>query len=704
MANPAPLLNRELSWLEFNARVLAEAHDPALPALERLKFLAITGSNLDEFFMVRVGGLQQLLAQGNQSPDAAGLTAAEQLAEVGQRARAMILSQYECFTKEIEPSLAAAGIRRLSSDQLTAPQRLHLEQVFEHQLLPVLTPIALATPQDFPLLPGLGLNLSVRLAPEKKSPRLFRFAIVPVPRGLPRFIPAPAGGKYEYMLLEDLIGLFLDRLFPGESIVENVPFRITRNADMSVREDLAGDLLARMQEALRARKQSACVRLEISRPMSVPLRSFLKKALTVTDANIYDIPGPLELSAFMSLANMSGFDTLKLPAWPPQPAPDIGDQESLFDVIARKDILLHHPYESFQPVVDLLEEAADDPAVLAIKQILYRTSRKSPIIAALTRAAQKGKQVTALVELKARFDEDRNIEWAQALEQAGVQVIYGLRRLKVHAKVCIIVRREPTGIRRYCHFGTGNYNELTAQLYSDISFMTADPDYGADASTFFNTITGYSQPVKYRKLEAAPIGLRQRLLDLIDGERQRCLQGQPGQIKAKLNSLVDPEIIHALYDASQAGVKIQLNIRGVCCLKPGVPNLSDTISVVSIVDRFLEHARIFYFHNGGAERVFISSADWMPRNLDRRVELLVPIESPAARARLLAILETGFQDNLQARRLLPDGRYERLTPAGKSKPARSQEIFYRLARESAQQAREHQYKVFEPQRPAAASS
>ncbi len=606
-------------------------------------------------------------------------------------------AQYECLAREIEPGLVRAGIKRLRTAELNARQRQHLETVFTQQVFPVLTPVAVESPRDFPLLTGLTIQLAVRLAPEGETGRKYRYAIVPVPRGLARFVTVPAEGRYEYLLLEDLVTLFLDALFPGEAIVESVPFRLTRNADMSVREDQAGDLLQRMKEVLHARKQSDCVRLELARTPTPPLLTFLKRALRVAAPDVFVTDGPLDLAAFTALAGLSGFEAWKVEPWQPQPSPDVRADESMFTVLARRDLLLHHPYESFEPVVRLVNQAADDPDVLAIKQILYRTSRHSPIIAALARAAQKGKQVTAVVELKARFDEARNIEWAQALEQAGVQVIYGLRRLKVHAKLCLIIRREAAGIRRYCHFGTGNYNELTAQLYSDISFLTSDGDYGADASTFFNTITGYSQPVKYRKLDAAPLTLRSRLLDLIEAERRRCQQKQPAQIRAKLNSLVDPEIIFALYRAAQAGVKIELCVRGICCLQPGVPKLSENIRVISIVDRFLEHARIFQFRHGGEERVFLSSADWMPRNLDRRVELLVPVETPALRDRLIGILDATFQDNVKARQMRADGRYERVTPAGKR---RSQEWFYRQAREAAEQAQRNEYKVFEPQRPA----
>ncbi|MCX7825352.1 MAG: polyphosphate kinase 1 [Verrucomicrobiae bacterium] len=702
MSKRVPILNRELSWLEFNARVLSEALNPANPLLERLKFLAIFSNNLDEFFMVRVGGLQQLLESGVNTPCPAGLTTRQQLDQIGRRVRELVAAQYECLLQSVEPGLAAAGIRRLSLVQLAPEQKQYLERVCEQQGFPVITPVALKPGAAFPLVPGLAINLGVRLAPAKGA-RAYRFALLTLPRTLTRFIRLPGEQGYDYLLLEDLISLFLDRLFPGESIVEIVPFRVTRNADMTVREDLAGDLLARMKEVLRERRQSACVRLEVARPMSEPMREFFEGALKVDDEKTYHVPGPLDLAACSSLATMGGFDHLKVEPWPPQTPPDVRATDSMFDVIARKNVLLFHPYESFEPVVRLVDQAADDPDVLAIKQILYRTSRDSPIIAALARAAQKGKHVTALVELKARFDEARNIEWATTLEQAGVQVIYGLRGLKVHAKLCIIVRREPGGIRRYLHFGTGNYNEITAQLYSDVSFLTCDPDYGADASAFFNTITGYSQPVKYGKLEAAPLGLRERLLALIDGERQRAAQKQPARILAKLNSLVDTEIIRALYAASRAGVKIQLNVRGICCLRPGVVGLSENITVISILDRFLEHARIFYFHRGGEGLVFISSADWMPRNLDRRVELLVPVEDDACRARLISILETSLGDNVKARRMLPDGRYERVKVAGKAKPLRSQEAFYRQACAAAAQAKQRQFQTFEPQLPASSA-
>jgi polyphosphate kinase len=701
MGRPRDLfLNRELSWLEFNRRVLAEATDPSVPLLERLRFLSITSANLDEFFMVRVGGLRQLLNEGKNVFDPAGMTTREQLVEICQRTHQLVAEQCACFTQDIEPKLADAGIRRLAPEQIGPEYAEYLERLFDREIYPIITPRAVESPTDFASLTGLGLELLVRLRPATVNSRKPRFAIITLPKHLSRFITVPVQQQgYDYTLLEDVVSMFRETLFPGESVVECVPFRITRNADLIVREDLAGDLLSQMREVLDARKRSGCVRLEIGRAISKPALSFLKRALEVADDQIYHIDGPLDLAAYREIAGRTGYENLKYEPWPPQASPQVAPGESMFEVIARRDILLFHPYESFEPVLRLLEQAADDPEVLAIKQILYRTSGSSPIVAALARAATKGKHVTVVVELKARFDEARNIDWAQALEQSGVQVIYGLRRLKVHAKTCIIVRREATGIRRYVHFGTGNYNEVTARLYSDVSLMTCNEDFGADATQFFNTITAYSQPIKYRRIEAAPLGLRAQLLALIESEVQRRKQGQTGHIMAKLNSLVDADVIEALYGASQHGVKVQLNVRGICCLRPGVPRLSENIEVVSIVDRFLEHSRIFYFHHDGEPLVFISSADWMPRNLDRRVELLVPVQDPSCQARLISILRTTFQDNVKSRRLKPDGHYERLQPVSPAKALRSQQVFFEQARDAARQAHKDRYQTFVPQRP-----
>lgn len=694
----AEFLNRELSWLEFNQRVLDEARDQSIPLLERLKFLAITGSNLDEFFMVRVGGLLILRNRGVTKRDPSGMTPAEQLEAISQRAHRMVTDQYACFVQGIEPALAAAGIRRIRPQDMNERQAGAAERVFEGEILPIFTPIAVSSGDDFPRLVNQTLNVCVRLPAAPESGPGERYAIIPLGRSSRRFLTLHSEGGYSYTLLEDLVEMFVRRFFPGEPIAECTPFRVTRNADIAVRDDTAADLLADLQELLDARKTSDCVRLEIADRVSAEMLSFLQQALDVRDEGVFKTPGPLALSDFMQLASLSGFDHLRYKPWPPQPSPDIDPTVRMFDVLARRDILLCHPYDSFDPVVRLIEEAADDPDVLAIKQTLYRTSRNSPVVAALARAAQNGKYVTAIVELKARFDEARNIEWAKQLEQSDVQVIYGVKGLKTHSKVCLIVRREPQGLQRYVHFGTGNYNEITARLYSDISFMTSNDELGAEATSFFNAVTGYSQPQKFQKIAAAPIGLRERILELIEGETKRKQQGQKAQIVAKVNSLVDPKIVDALYAASQAGVEVKLNVRGICCLRPGVPGLSENITVISIVGRFLEHARILYFYHGGDERVYISSADWMPRNLDRRIELLVPIESPAARRRLIGILETYFRDTAKARRLLPDGNYERVKPAGRGKPVSSQELLYEQSCEAVRQAEQSQPTMFEPHR------
>jgi len=704
---PLLFLNRELSWLEFNQRVLDEALDLGVPLLERLNFLAITGSNLDEFFMVRVGGLQMLQEQRVSASDHTGMSPGEQLEAISRRVHQMNEDQYNCYEREIEPQLADNAIRRLTPKELSDKQRDFARHYFENQIFPVVTPMALELKRGagtglgsrtaWPLMLNLGLCVAVRIRiPET---RRFRLAIIPVGLKTERFVRLPAETGYSYILVEDLITLFIEDFFPGETLLEQAVFRITRNADQSLREDMAGDLLARMKQVLDARKQSQCVRLEISSRCSRTLLATLSRALRVSTRDIYAQPGPLDLSAFRKIATIEGFSALKYETWPPLSPPDIDPKNSIFRELNGRHILLYHPYDSFEPVVRLVDEAADDPNVLAIKQILYRTSRKSPIIEALRRAAENGKYVTAIVELKARFDEARNIEWARELEQAGVQVIYGVKGLKTHAKLCIVVRQEDQGIVRYLHFGTGNYNEITAKIYSDASYMTTDQDLANDASAFFNAVTGYSQPQPFLKLKAAPLGLRETFLELIDIEIERKRQGQKALIMAKMNSLVDAQIIRALYRASQEGIKVLLNVRGVCCLRPGVPGWSENISVVSIVDRFLEHSRVYYFYHGGENRLFISSADLMPRNLDRRVELMIPIQDPAARNRLVSILETYFRDNVKAHKLLPDGRYQRLSPPPGRKPFRSQEALYQDAEEIVKQLQKARRTVFEPHRP-----
>jgi len=689
--------NRELSWLEFNQRVLDEALNADVPTLERLKFLAITASNLDEFFMVRVGGLKLISAAGVTAQDPAGLTPREQLDRIGDRVRRMVRDQYACFLKTLDPALAAAGIQRVAASQLTRPQRRHLEAQFNPTCFSVVCPLAIHPEAPAPLLAGLVLHLAVRLEPrEDKKPR---FAVLPLAQPLPRFISLPGEARHTTILLEDAARASVTTFFPGETVLEAAVFRLTRNADLSVQNEDAADFVAEMQQVLDARRQSRCVRLEIEAGASAELVAEVRRLLEVEEADVYAVPGPLALSDFMALTSLDGFADLREKPWPPQPSLTLTGTAGLFDILDHRDILLVHPYDAYDPVLALLEEAAADPQVLAIKQILYRTSRQSRIIAALRRAAESGKYVTVVLELKARFDEARNMDWARELERTGVKVFYGVKDLKTHAKACLVVRKHPQGIIRYAHFGTGNYNEATARLYTDVSYLTSNPDLTADAAAFFNAITGYSQPVPYRKLIAAPARLRARLIELIEGEAERARQGQPARIDAKINSLVDREIIEALYAASQAGVTIRLNVRGICCLRPGVPGLSERITVLSVVDRYLEHARIFRFHRGGEEQVFFSSADWMRRNLDRRIELMIPVDAAACKAHLLEILEAGLQDTAKGRLLHPDGSYAAARPGRGQKAVRSQKALYDAACRRAEDARQDKRTVFEPHRP-----
>jgi polyphosphate kinase len=692
-------VNRELSWLEFNQRVLDEALDPDVPLLERLQFLSITASNLDEFFMVRVGGLKLLVESGSGKKDPSGMTPVAQLEAVNERAGRMINDQYACYQAALEPELVNAGIARVLPEQLNERQSLHVEHYFQNEVFPVVTPMAMdPSGNQLPALSNLALCVAVRLKPEEDEQK-HRYAVIPVGSGMSRFVAVPSESGYSYMLIEDVIRLFVSRFFPGEPIAEAVPIRITRNADVSARDEFADDFISEMETVLTKRTQGDCVRLEVLAGASRTLITFFQKILRVPDLHVYSIPAPMDLSAYRIIAGMEGFSSLKYEPWPPQSSPDINPQKSMFEQIAQKDILLFHPYESFDPVVRFIKEAAADPNVRAIKQILYRTSSNSPIIAALADAAERGKYVTVVVELKARFDEARNIAWARELERSGVQVIYGIKGLKVHAKICIVVRREHQGLVRYLHFGTGNYNELTARIYSDASLFTRDPDLAVDASAFFNAISGYSQPQNLLKLSMAPINLRSTLLDLIRYETERRKHGHRASIMAKVNSLVDPAIIQALYEAAQAGVKIQLNVRGICCLMPGIEGTSENITVVSIVDRYLEHARIFSFYHGGNEQVFMSSADWMPRNLDRRIELMVPIEDPDCAKRLIAILNAFFKDKAKARRILPDGKYEYVLAANRKKAFRAQESLFQEARQAIQKLRQEAPTVLEPLRP-----
>jgi len=696
--------DRELSWLEFNQRVLNEAWDEAVPLLERLKFLAISSSNLDEFFRVRIGALTTLVEAEATRPASSGLTPQQQLEKVRHRVSRMVADQYRCYTQELMPRLAEQGIQRLSAQQLNTTQRRLVRQVFEQEFYSILTPMALEEGVPFPLLSNQSFSLCVRLpasqSPDESNTPPIRFAILPVGRSLPRFLTVPSEKGLSYMHLEDVLQMNIAEFFPGEEVDECVPFRVTRNAEIEVQELTPYGLAWNMADVLRARTSADCIRLEVEGNASAEVIAFLKQQLDVTDEQIISVPGPVDLGGLLELAGRRGFENLRDEPWPPINSPQVPSEELMFDILSERDVLLYHPYESYEPVVRLIEEAADDPDVIAIKQTLYRISRDSQIVKALLRAVDNGKHVTVLLELKARFDEERNLKQAKELEARGAQVIYGVKGLKTHAKICIIVRREPHGIQRYLHFGTGNYNESTARLYSDASYLTSDEDLGVDALAFFNALAGYSQPpYSYRKLAAAPLRLRDTLQELIEVETGRKRNGDEAKIILKLNALTDTALINSLYEASQAGVEILLNIRGICCLKPGIPGLSNNIRVVSVVDRFLEHARILYFHHGGDSRLFISSADWMARNLDHRKELLVPVESEFSRRRLLEILEVYFRDNVKSSELSGDGTYRRLRPEEESPAVRSQEELYRQARENVRRLERRRRTVFEPHRP-----
>ncbi len=690
-------INRELGWLEFNERVLDQAADSTRPLLERVKFVAITGSNLDEFMMVRVGSLKLQFQRNPMVRDPAGLTVPEQLQAVSDRCRRMVARQYQILLHSLEPALAKAGISRVDLNDCTDRCGAAAETRFHNEILAVLSPQALFHDRPFPMLQGLGLNLCVRMKaiPEPGEDSQWQFAVIPLGRTLPRMISMPTDSGYAYVLLEDLVMHYIEDFFPGRDVVECVAFRTTRNADVQLREDGAADLMVGMEEVLESRRHSREVRLELSASASDDIVGFLSETMQLTSQDLYRIEGPLDLTYLFGMHSLEGFDDYRDPGWPPQLNPAIDPAEPMFSTIAAGDVLMVHPYERFDPVVRLIEEASVDPDVIAIKQVLYRTSKNSPIVAALNRAAERGKYVTVIVELKARFDEARNIEWAREMEASGVQVIYGIRGLKTHAKVCIIVRREPHGLVRYLHFGTGNYNETTAKLYSDISLLTCDEILGADATSFFNCVTGASQPQQLQQISAAPLNLRKRLLELIESEISRTKQGQRGEIIAKLNALVDTEMIDALYRASMAGVKIRLNVRGTCCLRPGVEGLSETIEVISVVDRFLEHARIVYFRHGGDDSIYISSADWMPRNLDRRVELLIPVNDSGCREKLRDCLEAYFKDNTNTFRMRSDGGYDRLQPGDGEMPMRVQRILYDQSVAAMRDAQQNRRSTFE---------
>lgn len=682
-----PYVNRELSWLEFNQRVLNEALRDDLPLLERVKFLAITASNLDEFLQVRVGGLMLMRRGGSQRPDPSGLTPNQQIQAVRQRALRFLDDQYSLY-HALLLLLEKEGIRLVSIDELDASQAEQAAGYFHSFIAPLLTPLAIDSEGPPPQFAALQITLACRLIDDETGAS--RHVLIPVPENLGRRIAVESPGDTRtFVFTEDLVAAHAGALFPGETLAATAAFRVTRNGDIAVQEEDAIDLAGEMEEVLAARKFAETVRLEVPAIMPHDLATVVRTVCNAVPAEVYHCHGPLGLAGFMDLAFLPGFDHLRDQEWAPQASPDITPGESIFEAISRRDILLHHPYESFEPVLRMLDEAATDPEVLSIKQVLYRTAKNSRVIDALIRAAENGKHVTVLVELKARFDEARNLVRAEELQRAGAQIVYGVKGLKTHAKICMIVRRESGRLRRYVHLGTGNYNESTARLYTDISLLTCRPEYGSDASLFFNAVTGRSKLLRFQRIVPAPTAMKPRLLSLIASEADRARQGEPARIIAKVNSLQDPEIIAALYDASAAGVQIYLNVRGICCLKTGDLKHSANITVVSIIDRYLEHARIFYFHQGGDPEIFISSADWMGRNLDRRVELMVPIEDSHARRRLLTILETFFRDNTQSSRILADGTSERLPAAPGEQPFRAQEHFFREARRSAK-AREHE--------------
>ena len=716
--NKTNYLNRELSWLDFNQRVLDQAFLKKNPLLERLKFLAISASNLDEFVMVRVGGLKLVEQQDGGVPDIAGLTVSKQLSAITNRMREMYSTQIRCLN-ELETELHDNGIIRLRPDDLSEAQRDFLERQFETELSAAAAPLAIENNFGFPMLSGTRLCLCVKLKsndqqgigprkgqsePETDEPAQqsddgksnVRYALVPLGRSLNRIWTVPGSESFSYMYLEEVFGMFLPKMFGGQEILEWAPFRVTRNGDVEIDEDSRLDLMIDMQEMLEVRETSQCVRLEISASASGELTGFLCDAMNISLEDVYEVDGPLAMKDLFAICGMKGFNHLKDVPWPPQPVAEMMRPGELFEKIAIQDRLLIHPYQSYDPVVDFVRAAAADPKVIAIKQTLYRTSENSAIASALEKAAIDGKHVTCIVELKARFDEARNIQWAKRLELAGVDVIYGIQGLKTHAKVCIVVRKETTGIRRYVHFGTGNYNESTARLYSDISLFTCDEQLGMDAIHFFNAITGLSVPQSLGKLAAAPINLRETLLEMIAIEIENQKKEGSGLIIAKLNSLVDREIIDALYKASQAGVEIRLNIRGICCLLPGKKGLSENITVISIVDRLLEHARVLFFRHGGDDRVFISSADWMGRNLDRRVELLVPVEQDHAKGRLIRMLNAYFDDNTNASILRDDGTYRTIEEKKKKRSFRSQEALYKEAHQIYQAHSDRRTTVFEP--------
>lgn len=676
--NPEYYENRELSWIRFDERVLSEARDKTIPLLERLKFVSITSSNLDEFYMVRVASLKDMVHANYKKRDIAGMTAAEQLAAIGSATRKLVDTQYSTYMRSLLPLLEKEGIRIIDAhEDLTAEQGEFVDRYFMDCVYPVLTPMAVDASRPFPLIRNKTLNIAALLG-SRHSDEEPMFATVQVPSVLPRIVQIPGGEGVTYILLEQIIERNIGVLFSNYKVLCAHPYRVMRNADLTIDEDEASDLLKEIQNKLKMRQWGEVIRMEIEDKADKKLLKFLKSELKVAEEDIFQIDGPIDLTYLMKIYGIDGFDHLRCKPYTPQRVPEIEPGSNLFDAIREGDILLHHPYETFDPVVDFIRQASRDPDVLAIKQTLYRVSGNSPIIASLAQAAENGKQVTVLVELKARFDEEHNIVWAKKLEQAGCHVIYGLVGLKTHSKIALVVRREEDGIRRYVHLGTGNYNDSTAKLYTDCGIFTCKESIGEDATAVFNMLSGYSEPRSWNELILAPYWMKDRFMRLIERERKHAKEGREAGITAKMNSLCDPDIIAALYEASAAGVKIDLIVRGICCLKTGIPGVSENITVRSIVGNFLEHSRIFCFCNDGDEELYMGSADWMPRNLDRRVEIIFPVLEESLKKKVKHILEVEMADNVKARILEADGTYTRVDRRGRA-AVNSQEIFCREA-------------------------
>lgn len=673
LTKPEYFYNRELSWLKFNLRVLKEAMVKDTPLLERLKFIAISASNLDEFFMVRVAGLWSNFDSGVEKRDASGMSVHEQLVAISQAAHEQVRTQ----TKSLIALMAEMDAVKLHFRRVKDLSELGkdwLEEYYREVVFPVLTPMAVDASRPFPFLANKTLNLAVELI---KADGEHSMGLIQVPSVLDRIVEVEPEGKRTFVFLEDIIASHCHDLFKGCHILDMVSFRVTRDSDLDLEEDDSVDLMKEVEESLRKRKRGAAVRLEIFKTNNNRIKRFLEENLDVTEMEVYEINGPLDPTCFFKFIGMKGMWPWLYEPFVPQRPLELPDDSDLFAAIRENDILLHHPYESFDPVVKLVSDAADDPQVLAIKQTLYRVSGNSPIVAALARAAENGKQVTVLVELKARFDEENNILWARRLEKAGCHVIYGLVGLKTHAKIILIVRKEDNGIRRYLHLGTGNYNDSTAKLYTDLGLMTANDEFGSDASAFFNLLSGYSEPPVWNKLVMAPLGLREKIYALIDNEIAMVRSGREGHIIAKMNSLIDQPVIQKLYEASAAGVHIDLIVRGICGLRTGIEGISDNITVRSIVGRQLEHSRIFWFANGGEEQLYLSSADWMPRNLNDRVELFFPVETEEHIRRIKALLNLYLRDNVGAHMMQSNGTYRRVR--NKLEPVSAQSTLYEMA-------------------------